>query len=383
MALAAVFLIVVGVIGVLRRPRTPMRPELILACLTGVAAIELGADPVVSRVTGIAVILASLTVAAAVLWGEYVVRRLPSDADPGRVQLVRVGRNPQAVQLDPAGTTAYVPCAWGRGTLAMVDVARGSARLAPVGRGAVTALPLPQSGLALVSIFRPWRGGRLVIVDTAAGKVTGMVSGPRAPRGLAASPDGHLVYVTSMWDHSLWILDARTLQPTATIGGVGRVPVAVASSPDGGKLFVAAAAGEAVTVVDAVRREVVGSIPLEAIPRSLAVNAAGDTLFVTCRDGGLHIIDTELGRKRQVITVGAGLGDVAAHPSDPERFYLTDTHHGKVFQFAAAKRPDRMFELRRTVPVPPDGPLGIAVGPDGLVHVACNQGTLETLDFTR
>jgi YVTN family beta-propeller protein len=117
------------------------------------------------------------------------------------------------------------------------------------------------------------RSGRIVIVQTnAAGdnvhlidpetnRVIGEITGIEVNHGAAAAPDGRRLYITNEADHTLDIVDGRTLQVTTRVRLSGR-PNNLAISKDGRRLYVAIVSGSgAVDVVDAASERLVKTIP--------------------------------------------------------------------------------------------------------------------------
>jgi YVTN family beta-propeller protein len=298
-------------------------------------------------------------------------RELAGDDARRVASIPGVGRNPQSVVLSADGCTAYVPA---RGTLAVVDVQDRTVRtLIRVGRGAVDALALPDGQRVLVSVLR--RGGSLAIVDTVAGRTAGAVAGIRTPRRMALSPDNVHVYVPSMSGNRLWRLDARSLEIT---GGcqIARRPVDVAASRDGRRLYVAAFWSNAVYVLDAHELGVLHRIPVNASPSRLALSEDGTLLYVACMEGVLVVVNTI-----DVAIVGRAQptsyeGGVAVSRDRSTLYYLVDPVKGHL----KILRPP--VEVRDTVNIESNSPIDLAVRPDGLVCVACQDGTLGLINPT-
>ncbi|OLE22042.1 MAG: hypothetical protein AUG44_25830 [Actinobacteria bacterium 13_1_20CM_3_71_11] len=344
-----------------------------LPLLSGVAsaglAYQLGSGPVVVTLDAVAVVLG----AGAYLWALRLrTRRQRPDPMPVTRRVIAsitgVGDNPQSVALSPDGRSAYVG-ANDSGTLAVVDLDIREVRaLVPVGRGAADLLVLPGGERVLVAIVK-LLGGRLVIVDPAAGQVTGTVAEVRQPRGMAASPDGRSVYVTSMADHKLWRLDARTLEVTGS-ATVGKRPVSVAASPDGAKLYVANFWSDSVSVLDAATLETTATFPTRG-PGNLALDGRGERLYVTGVDGTLGTFDTATGQPAGAPAKGDSEGGLAVANGF---CYVADPWAGMVRVYEA----DRLY-WRDELVLGGRAPIALAVGPDGLLYVAGQAGRLDVV----
>jgi DNA-binding beta-propeller fold protein YncE len=128
----------------------------------------------------------------------------------------RVGANPQSLVLNAAGTVAYVPALDGK-SLSVVDVGElVLRRRIAVDGGALEAQPLPAEDQVLVCLTGS-RGADLVIVDTAAGRVSGTVGEVVEPRGTVANWSGRSIFSASMSNDPVYRLDSRTL----TVSGRG------------------------------------------------------------------------------------------------------------------------------------------------------------------
>lgn len=134
------------------------------------------------------------------------------------------------------------------------------------------------------------------------------------------------------------VLLTTTWNPTAAAAsGDYLSPCALAVAPDEGRLFVAAATANAILEVDPAAGEVKRRIELPAPPTGLALNRAGDRLFVTCANprGILCQVDTTSGEV--VRRTPAGHMPVAPVLSpDETRLYLCSRFEGLVSVVDAA-----------------------------------------------
>ena len=109
------------------------------------------------------------------------------------------------------------------------------------------------------------------------------------------------------------VLDAATLAEVAKIPAMG-VPIRLAFTPDGGRVLVANAAGSKLQVIDARRREVVGTVAFppppgeeSAVPVGTLVDPDGRRAYVALvARGEVAIVD--LTSLQVVGTIPAGKG---------------------------------------------------------------------------
>jgi len=175
---------------------------------------------------------------------------------------------------------------------------------------------------------RPGAVSAIVEVGGSSGTVRRFPGGTD-PEGIAASPDGAVVYVSNEDASAASIVDAKAGRVLETLT-VGIEPEGVAASPDGRWVYVTAETSGTVTVIDTAKRAVVANVEVGQRPRSAAFSPDGRRAYVTA----------ELGAGVTLIDVAGG--------------------HRAV----------------RTVPVaPPARPCGVVVSPDGrTVYVATGRG---------
>jgi YVTN family beta-propeller protein len=371
-AVAAILLIAYGVWKMVAAPK--VTPPLTL--LAGLVLTSVGFRFDTARPLVVLTIAAAFAGALGYVFAGALRRGRQREAedidDPRRVASIpEVGKNPQAVALDETAATAYV-VAHDSGTLAIVDLAertvRGTVR---VGKGACDVRYLP-GGRVLVSVVK-LRGGELVLVEPG-GTVRRIAPEVSVPRGTAVSPDGAFVYVTSMDTGRLFRLDATTLDVTGSVA-VGKRPVSVAVRPGGAALYVANFWSDTVSVVDAETLTETSTIAVGPQPGRLAISHTGRRLFVMCKDGLVATVDTQT---QGIVAgqIGRYEGDVLAYPDDDEVCYATDPLQSELIVVNG----DHGARVA-TLPLGGRGPVGLAAGPDGLVYLACQTGTLEIVRF--
>jgi YVTN family beta-propeller protein len=96
------------------------------------------------------------------------------------------------------------------------------------------------------------------------------------PMGIAVSPDGARVYVTTGRGGTLVVIDAATLQPSGQVT-VGARPWGLGLLPDGSRIYTANGPSNDVTVVDTAALRVETKIPAGSSPWGIAVAGCGAT----------------------------------------------------------------------------------------------------------
>jgi YVTN family beta-propeller protein len=151
------------------------------------------------------------------------------------------------------------------------------------------------TGNIIFGVFSAWNNVR--VVDTLTFKpAIPPVNVGRAPKGIAISPDGKLLYVTNSKDATVSVLqvaltglDNVTVTPLSTISNVGTTPYAVALSPLGDQLYVtnAPASGNGSVLVYNKSADNqfthAATIDVHLKPEAIAVSSSGDYIYVANR----------------------------------------------------------------------------------------------------
>jgi PQQ-dependent catabolism-associated beta-propeller protein len=157
------------------------------------------------------------------------------------VGTIKTDQRPRAVAFTPDGKKAYVTCESG-GTVCVVDTRANliTKRIHPPGKNPPAKNP---------------------------GEKT---SAPR-PMGMALSPNGTRLYVTTGRGGSVVAIDTTTDEITATADNVAPRPWGIGVTADGRTLFTADGPSNDVTVLDAATLEVETKIPAGQSPWGIAV----------------------------------------------------------------------------------------------------------------
>ena len=112
------------------------------------------------------------------------------------------------------------------------------------------ALPLSLQAATVRIIQTNSAGDNVTLINPATNKVVGEITGIEVNHGAAAAPDGRRFYFSNEADHTLDVVDVRTLAVTKKIVLSGR-PNNVSISRDGRRVYVAIVSGAgAVDVID-------------------------------------------------------------------------------------------------------------------------------------
>jgi serine/threonine-protein kinase len=111
------------------------------------------------------------------------------------------------------------------------------------------------------------------------------------PHGIAISPDGSRLAVTSYSGNQVFVVSTATNQDVARIP-VGRTPLEITYSPDGRYIFTVSNEDNEVTVISAAENRVIAELPAGKAPTSISVLPNGRQAYVTDEgDGTIEVIN--------------------------------------------------------------------------------------------
>ncbi|MGB1719788.1 MAG: beta-propeller fold lactonase family protein, partial [Candidatus Latescibacterota bacterium] len=193
------------------------------------------------------------------------------------VERIETAVQPLDMAISPNGSTLYATNS-GAGTLTIIDLETRSARTAWL-----VGLSTGPYGIAARNdkVFATdLTNDQLLIMDSE-GIIQSRIDVAPQPRSLALSPDGKLLYITSMGENVLTVIDAETDQ----IDGRARLPVsgtfAVAVHPTGEKVYLTAHDEGSVLILKADDLSIQAQIATGDNPRGIAFTPDGQTAFVT------------------------------------------------------------------------------------------------------
>jgi len=176
------------------------------------------------------------------------------------------------------------------------------------------------------------------------GRMTAMALVMLFAASAAFAAGERLALVSSEGEHSVTVIDLLT-EKTVKVLPVGKVPHAMAAAP-GGKIFVNNRGSKELTVIDANRLEVTGTIPLPATSFQLALAPDSKTLAVVYKDAlKLTLVDVAGSAIIRTVDVaemptGKFKGSMMLHPywSPDGRFvYCPDSVHKGIVKVDATK----------------------------------------------
>jgi YVTN family beta-propeller protein len=178
------------------------------------------------------------------------------------------------------------------------------------------AMVASPGGDRLVLLLCGWRQQGIQVIDRATGDVLQTLEQPAAFIGLTFSPDGRALYASGGNDDTVAVYRWEDGRATADGTIVLRVkknpkadgvsyPAGLAASPDGRLLYVAENLSDSLAVVDLARRVVVQRVLTDRYP--YAVAAQGDHVYVSCwGDSTLNAFSTKNGRLSRRVRITAG-----------------------------------------------------------------------------
>ena len=141
-------------------------------------------------------------------------------------------------------------------------------------QGSVSAvLPAPK---AYVGIFKD---NTVAVIDTGSNQVLKTIPVPVGPHGLAVTPDGHFIYVSSDGDSKVSVIDTSIDTIVNTIE-VGKAPNGLTLTPDGKELLVAVFGAGQVVFIDTTTNKILGQVAVPS-PHNTAVSPDGKTAYVS------------------------------------------------------------------------------------------------------
>jgi len=218
---------------------------------------------------------------------------------------VAVGLAPPHVAINPSGTTAYATLQYGQG-LAVVDIASNSV---------VSTIGFSGDGFNLIvspdgtRVYATDDNGTVYVVNAATRAVmTTLAVGPAA-NGLAFSPNGETLYISSRDAGTVSAISVATnaVTRTYTLGGA---PQRLAVSPDGSELYVA----NEVSGMDVVNVETgnVASVSFGTAGYGLGMTPDGAQLYVLLPQAGeVRVLDRATRAPVKTIVVGGTPRNVA------------------------------------------------------------------------
>jgi YVTN family beta-propeller protein len=193
------------------------------------------------------------------------------------VERIQTATQPLDMTLSPDGTTLYATNS-GAGTLTIIEVKTGMARtawIAGIGSG-------PYGIAALADkVFTTDIANNQVLVLSPEGIVRNRIDVPNQPRSLALSPDGTTLYVTSLEEGTLTLINTQSEQITRRVDLPVSGTFAIAFRPAGDKIYLTAHADDALVVFDVRSGTVSKRLDIGRNPRAISFSPDGNLALIT------------------------------------------------------------------------------------------------------
>jgi YVTN family beta-propeller protein len=274
-------------------------------------------------------------------------------------------------------------------SLAIVDPASGQV-VASVPEGGKTGHEVTASAdgrLAFVPIYgnsgvgKPGTDGQnLVVIDVASHKVVGNLDFGHAvrPHLPVLGPKDGLLYVTTELDHSVTVIDPKTLKIVGSIPTGQPESHMLAISHDGRRGYTANVGPGTVSVLDLQARKTLAVIPISGNTQRISISTDDKMVFTSDQTKPqLVVIDTATNKVKDRIDLpGTGYG--SAPTLDGRWLLLALPHVNKVAVIDLKEQ-----RLARTIDVPP-APQAVLMRPDGKVaYVSCDlSDQVAEIDLT-
>ena len=159
--------------------------------------------------------------------------------------------------------------------------------------GAWAAQPAPK---AYVGLFKD---NAVAVLETGSNRVLRTIPVPPGPHGIAITPDGRKVYVSSDGASTVNVIDTTTDRVVGRIE-VGPMPHGLAIAPDGRQVLVSGFGTNQAILIDTVSDRVVGHVPVPQ-PHNSAISADGHTAYVASQQqGAAALVILDLASRTQV-----------------------------------------------------------------------------------
>jgi len=199
--------------------------------------------------------------------------------------------------------------------------------------------------------------GAVDVIDVVGRTVVATIPVAGSPAGLALSPDGSSLYVTSSAANSVTVISTATNLVVGSPIAVGVIPFGVAVSPDGTRIYVANQGSASVSIIDAASKAVIGSVAVGNSASGITVSPDGGRIYVANQSGSVTVIDAASQSVVTTISV-SGLPLIVAVSPDGSRIYVTTQLQQLVVIDALTNTVTANVAL-------PSHSVGVTVTPDG------------------
>jgi YVTN family beta-propeller protein len=169
------------------------------------------------------------------------------------------------------------------------------------------AVPLTAASVRIIQTNSA--GDNVHVIDPVTNKVVGVIEGIEVSHGAAAMPDGSRLFISNEADHTLDVVDGKTLKVTRKIALSGR-PNNIAIGKDGRRVFVSITGPTGgVDVVDTASAMRAKTIPIKGGIHNTYVTPDGKYAVSGSIPGAtMTVIDTKTEEPAWTYEFGPGLG---------------------------------------------------------------------------
>jgi predicted alpha-1,2-mannosidase len=215
-----------------------------------------------------------------------------------RVKTIKVGNGPSGITLGPGGMLWFVNAY--DGTLQAIDPKTMAASPPIVVGGTLRDLAIVgQTAYVTVSSYN-----EVLPVDLRTKAVGQPIAVGESPQGIAATPDGKMLYVADRVSNDVTPIELSNDRPLRPIP-VGVAPASVAVGSDGRVVYVSNGGVDTVTPIDARLQKALPPIRTGGMPYGLAIS--GSTLWVVNREDN-DVVPVDLTARRAGTPILDGYG---------------------------------------------------------------------------
>ena len=210
------------------------------------------------------------------------------------------------------------------------------------------------------------------VIDTVTNTVTATIATGGGPYGIAITPNGASLYVTSFYaspTDTVWVIDTATQTVTASVT-VGSFPHGIAVTPDGGFVYVTNAFSNTVSVIETTTNTVTATIPVGDTPHGIAISPNGSLAYVSnYLSGTISVIDIATNTVTATVPLATNFIEGIVFSNDGMWAYVCHQHSNFISIINTISN-----TVVGTVIVGTN-PFGLALTPDGEHLYVANQGS--------
>ena len=205
------------------------------------------------------------------------------------VATLPIAGGPTAVVASPNGTRVYVLDGTGGAFVSEIDTATNAVlRTTPLLVTQARGMAITPDGARLY--VSTYGSNSVKVVSTATMSVTATIPAGNVPMGVDVAPNGSHMYVAAASSNAVLAIATTTNTVVATIP-VGTQPLSARVTPDGGRVYVANDLSRTVSVIDTQTHTVIATVTVEGNPRTIDFTPDGTRAYVAS-SSGVQVINT-------------------------------------------------------------------------------------------